>query len=59
MLEYYNAMIARQRIDYAICQGEELGAAGSTRSGDSRAVIERVELRDASGARAPLRSARP
>jgi lipopolysaccharide transport system ATP-binding protein len=50
VLEYYNAMIARQTADYEIRQGEGLGGKpGSTRSGDGRARIEQVELRDESG----------
>jgi len=50
VLEYYNAMIAKQTADYEIRQGEALGGArGSTRSGDGRASIERVELSDESG----------
>ncbi len=50
VLDYYNAIIAKQRADYEIRQGEELGGATrSTRSGDGRAVIERVELSDDSG----------
>jgi lipopolysaccharide transport system ATP-binding protein len=50
VLDYYNAIIAKQRADYEIRQGEELGGGKvSTRSGDGRAVIERVELSDESG----------
>jgi lipopolysaccharide transport system ATP-binding protein len=50
VLEYYNAMIAKQTADYEVRQGEGLGGKpGSTRSGDGRASIERVELSDASG----------
>jgi lipopolysaccharide transport system ATP-binding protein len=50
VLDYYNAIIAKQHADYEIRQGEELGGGKvSTRSGDGRAVIERVELSDESG----------
>jgi len=50
VLEYYNAMIAKQTADQEIFQAENLGKSrGQTRSGDRRATIEIAELRDDSG----------
>jgi lipopolysaccharide transport system ATP-binding protein len=49
VFDYYNAIIAKQQHDYEILQAEGLGAEQSTRSGDGRAIIERVEIRDATG----------
>jgi lipopolysaccharide transport system ATP-binding protein len=45
VLEYYNALTAKRTSSYDIEQGEALAeGGGSTRSGDRRAVIERLEL---------------
>ncbi len=44
VLDYYNAVIAKQRADYEIQQTEELTGQKITRSGSGDAVIESVEL---------------
>jgi lipopolysaccharide transport system ATP-binding protein len=45
VLEYYNGLIARTESDYSIRQKSELGeAGGTTRHGDSQAVIDSVEI---------------
>jgi lipopolysaccharide transport system ATP-binding protein len=51
VLEYYNALTAKRTASYDIKQGSELGlqGGGSTRSGDGRAVIERLELQGHAG----------
>ncbi len=50
VLEYYNAAAARRSLDYEIRQGGgDVAGRGSTRSGDRRAELVRVELLDAAG----------
>ena len=47
VLDYYNALIAKQRADYEIRQGENISGQITTRSGNARAVISRIELFEA------------
>ena len=50
ILEYYNAMIAKQAADHEIFEAEALvTSGGTTRSGDRRSLIESVELFDSNG----------
>lgn len=50
VLEFYNAIIARQTADYQIRESERLaGVPGSMRSGDQRATIDEVDLEDDRG----------
>lgn len=44
VLDYYNALIARQRADYAIRQSEAVSGQTVTRSGNARAVISRIDV---------------
>ncbi len=44
VLDYYNAVIAKQREDYEIQQGERFSRGKVTRSGNGKVVIESVEL---------------
>lgn len=44
VLDYYNAMIAKQQIDYEIFQDEQIAGRTETRSGTGEAKINAVEL---------------
>ena len=50
VLDYYNAIIAKREADYSIREVEQLvGDRRSTRSGNGRAMIESVDVLDATG----------